>query len=314
MSVAPRSTAGSPPPADALAVEALRPPDDAFQGPVFLAPNAATPRDAVVSVGLMVFLGSAYLWGLAELCRQSVAFEAALLLGLPALVVATGQLRFQHRRLFQIFCIEAVFNLLAVLSKLAIRYEQEALNTLLGAGFALWFAVQVGGFLVQHHRRGNRVGLVVSGLLAVTIGAWFATAPQLGSVLDAHGRLWIWGAEAPLAVRVQYGLWFVVLLFTATRTPPLFRMQALQLASLGVSYASGAFFHVRLLTACHLFLLDLLVALSSWPVVLGERFAVLPQRWHERLEAGAKMPILAVVVAGMAAVGLASLTLGLDLR
>ena len=96
----------------------------------------------------------------------------------------------------------------------------------------------------------------------------------------------IWGAEAPWTVRGFYVFWVMGLQVNDTRTLPLFRQNAAQWVSVFVSLASGAFFHTRLMTACHLFVLDAVFAYSSWPIVLGERFAVLPERWQDWLDGG----------------------------
>lgn len=292
---------------------ALRPPGADFDGPRFLDGNRATARDALVTIPLLGVVGAVYLWGLTTVVRQSVLAEATVSLLLPAVVLLGGQVRFRHRRLLQLFLIEAAFNGLAVASQVALRLDVPRAVYALGWAFLAWFVVQWGGFMLQARQRGNRAGLAIGTSLFVAIVAWFVTAPQVAPVGNADGTLAIFGADAPTTVRAVYVLWVFHLTFRGTRTAPLFRMQALQWASIGVALASDAFFHVRLLTAAHLFLLDLLLAYSSWPLVLGERFAVLPTRWHATLARLGPWIDRAVLV-GLVGVFAAALRYGLDLR
>lgn len=290
----------------------LTPPGADFDGPVFSAGNQATARDMVASVILLAAVSAVYLSAVVSAAQQSIAFEAALGIGLPLFVLLTGQVRFRHPRLLELMLIESVFNVLAVTSRLAHAHDLPGLDEACGWLLAAWFTVQIAGFLRGQWRRGCWSGVYLSALAAVVIGWWFLTAPQVGSVVDAQGRLLLWGSQEPLVVRLWYVVWALNLSINGTKTLPLVRQHVVQWVSIGVALASGAFFHTRLMTACHLFVLDLVLMYSCWPVVLGERTAVLPAAWHDRLRAWSDRIAVSCCIAGTGLV-IAAMRWGLSL-
>ena len=176
-----------------------------------------------------------YLSALVSAAQQSIAFEAALGIGLPLLVLLTGQVRFHHPRVLELLFIESGFNVLAVTSRLAHSHGLTWLNEVCGGLFAVWFCVQAGGFLRGQWRKGSRSGVWLSLLAIVLIGDWFLGAPQLGGAVDEQGQLLLWGSQAPLAVRVWYAIWVANILVNGTVTRPLIRQHIVQVVS-AVSY------------------------------------------------------------------------------
>ena len=69
-------------------------------------------------------------------------------------------------------------------------------------------------------------------------------------VLDEQGRFLMWGEDTPLAIKIICKLWIVNVVV------PLPTQAIMQFVSLPVSWASKEFFHVRMLTARHLFVFD----------------------------------------------------------
>ena len=140
---------------NAPARDPLSPPDASFNGPVFADGNRATGRDVIVSSALLAAGSFVYLSALVSAAQQSIAFEAALGIGLPLLVLLTGQVRFHHPRVLELLFIESGFNVLAVTSRLAHSHGLTWLNEVCGGLFAVWFCVQAGGFLRGQWRKGS---------------------------------------------------------------------------------------------------------------------------------------------------------------
>ncbi|MEZ4321718.1 MAG: hypothetical protein R3F61_29860 [Myxococcota bacterium] len=91
------------------------------------------------------------------------------------------------------------------------------------------------------------------------------------------------------------------------------RAVVLHVLSVGISLASGEFFHARLLTASHLFVLDLLFGVTRMPSpFLPEDFVALPvatRRWFfDHVRPG----VIVAVTLGCAALLGAAAVLGLD--
>ena len=247
------------------------------------ATSASSPPDRagvrlLVSTFILAALAVVYQLGLVWVARASVGTEAAISLLLPLGCVVGGWVRFGTPRLLQLLAIESFFNLMAVATRLSLlmRWPTGALTH---AGFALFFVVQVGGFLLAQWKSRSRHGVLQSLLGAGLIVDWWWRARETYSAVDPAGRLLVWGTEAPLSVRLAYVIWVTNVLLVQTTRLPRLHQAVIQGASVGVALGSGEFFHVRLLTACHMFLLDLVFGYGKpRPGNASDDFAVLPER------------------------------------
>ncbi len=230
----------------------------------------------LVSAPLVFFPASVYLWGLVLITRQSVLLEALVALILPLFFYWRGSLKFFGPRLTQLFFIESLFNLIAVISKGSIQAELPRVNALCSLGFVLFFVFQVGGFILTTWKRRKIHGLIQAILMALAIAVFWFDLPDRTTILAPDGRLLMWGQEASTPLRLLYCAWILNVLFVDSPYMPKLTFGITQLASVAVALWSQEFFHVRLLTACHLFFLEGLLGFAQ-NNALGPSFCAVPK-------------------------------------
>jgi hypothetical protein len=105
------------------------------------------------------------------------------------------------------------------------------------------------------------------------------------NVIDEDGRFLLWGDDAPANVLLHYGFWLLGVLYVDyEEVLPNSANQATHLASYLVACFSGEFWHVRLLTASHLFLLDAILYFRAGITVSAAPLAVMPREVLRRYQ------------------------------
>jgi hypothetical protein len=215
--------------------------------------------------------------------------------------------------MIQLVLIESVFNLIAIIAKLASQQDLPSLNVVCGWAFGAWFLLQLGGFAIEQFRRRKFHGIVQSSIALLMMSWWFFSVSSVVNVVDDGGRLLLWGEQTPVAILIMYSVWACNVLLVDSLSLPLLRQATVQFVSIAVAIASGEFFHVRLLTACHLFVLDLVLGYSSDPAVVSPRFATLTGSWSRAYESWGQKWIARMTTAGVVAIFIAALIWGLNL-
>lgn len=262
---------------------------------------AATPRSLAVSLLVSGPPVAAYLLFIVWMSRRSLVFEAILSLGLPLACWATGRIGLHDRRVLTLVVIETYFNVVAIAAKLAHALGSPSLDRAASSGFAAYFAVQAAGFVITQRRRNKPWGALQTVLGVGLISLFFARARASGDVVDDQGRLLMWGREAPAPVLAVYAIWALGVLAADTEKMPYLRQLWVHLISIAVSLWSREFFHARLLTACHLLLLDLVVPYTT-PEEPRSAHLCLPPRWHAWFEAHGRERLSIACALGVAAV------------
>lgn len=242
-----------------------------------------------VSSLVTFFLASTYLFGVVEAAaRRSVLWEASISVALPivtyAYFVTRDAASVAPKRTGELIFIESGFDVLAVLAKVSILYLDGWGNGLLFWGFALFFAVQTAGFLRSelHERKLASVLRSVSLFLHITLQWWWARQraydDHLANVVDADGRLLPFGSDASRMLIAHYAFWVAGVLYVDYRSMlPNSALQAVHAASVVVAAFSGEFWHARLLTASHLFVLDAILWFREGITVVEAPFCHMPQ-------------------------------------
>lgn len=276
-------------------------------------PEQVSARRLFTSSALFVVVVATYLIGVVHLARASLIAHAILAVGVPLLLWLGGLFDEVEPRILQLVKIETGYNLLAVSSKIALTYGWHDAATVIGYGFGLWFLTQVGGFIAFELKERMYTGVAQSLMLGAAIFVWMYSAPDLAGAIDADGRFLMWGEDAPLAVRIMYCTW-VVHAMVGDMNDVYLRSVLLHSVSVTIAMLSGAFFHVRLLTAGHFFALDLGFRVTALPSDVGrDDFAQLtvPQRrWVYRY---VRPVVIGLTVVSTTGVAIAALVLGLDL-
>src|SRR5262249_18042094 len=170
--------------------------------------------------------------------------------------------------------VETLFNVLCLWVKVSVPPGTAASTSLFDHLFAAFFVLQVGGFALSEWRMRRYDCLAASLCMGVGLAWWFLHGT--GTTVTASGQIHFWGGDAPVWLRWMYVSWVTgILLLEQNRTFPKVTIQVVHLASVAVAFSSGEFFHARILSASHLFVLNFVFLYESrgWG---GEHFALLP--------------------------------------
>lgn len=265
------------------------------------------------SSALFAIVAAVYFVGIIGAARISIGFEAVIAMVVPAICLFGGYFEHADPRIKQLMWFESGYNLIALGNKLALVGGAGAVAGWIGWLFVGFFVFQVLGFLAFEFQEKRYLGMVPSAILGIVIFWWFSQAGDVGGVIDAQGRFLMWGTEAPVAVRAIYAVWlFNAAIGDMNDVYP--RAVVVHVVSVAVALASGEFFHARLLTASHLFVLDLAFGVTRMPSpVLPETFVTLPVATRRWFFDTVRPPIIVVVTLGCAGLLVAAAVLGLDL-
>lgn len=221
-------------------------------------------KQTVLELG-SIFIGAfIYFFCMMMIVRQYILIEGALCLLLPIVVHLFNQRtgRAINYRILQLIVIESVFMLFVILSKLVLRFKYPHLNTVIGYGFRSLFLIQFSFFILYQYKVKSYFGLIRTVMFLFLLIPWFSEAPLQGAI-DMDGRFLFSGVEAPHYIIAYYCFWVIGVPLVDSKTLPNFLTASLHFSSVLVALYSKEFFHVRLLTASHLFVLDYLFSYST---------------------------------------------------
>jgi hypothetical protein len=205
-----------------------------------------------------------YFYGITLLARTTVLFEIFLCLIIPALVFYINKYSKNGTaaRVMQLIIIETLYMLFVILSKISIYFNAAAINHLINSGFFSLFIIQFMFFMLYQFKVKSYFGFLRTFMFLVLVFYWFHDV-HLNSIIDAQGRFLMWGTEAPTYIILYYCFWVIGIPLVDSRTLPNFLSALFHFASVSIAVWSQEFFHVRLLTASHLFILDALFHFSD---------------------------------------------------
>lgn len=270
-------------------------------------------RRWLIATLLMIVVLTVYLYGIIVISRLSLWAEAIIGIGFPLLIVAGAWFALDAPRINQLMLFESSYNAIAVVVQLSLLVGLFWLNHAGSWAFALFFLAQVGGFVAWQFKEKAYHGFAQSLVLGTLIFIWWFSTLE-PSVVDADGRLLMWGRDAPLAVRIAYVIWVTTVLFNDVNDF-YWRNAVAHLISVALSLWSGEFFHARLLTAAHIFCLERMgywfFALPEGPgMVFGTPSAAIRGRYMTHVR-----PVLGWVTSVSMLILLVSTALfGLDLK
>lgn len=241
-----------------------------------------SPTQLLWTLAVSGLLVGAYLWGLVELARYSVWLEMGIVLCFPLTLVLLGKIKPHSKRTLYLVGVETWFLLMVILAKWSIALDFALGNVIAKWGIALFFVFQVGGFLVAQIKRKKWAGFLQSICGGGLIVLLFQIMPGENTV-DSAGRFWILGAEVPSWMMAFYTFWVINVIFSDSKRFPHISQTWFQLLSVGIALFSGEFFHARLLTACHLFLLDIWLHYSIGEAPYSDLLR-LPNAWNQFFE------------------------------
>ena len=178
----------------------------------------------------------------------------------------------------QLIIIESLFMLFVILSKISIMNNYQKLHLLLGYGFRSLFVLQFLFFMLYQYTVKSYLGLIRTAMFLLLLIPWFSTVGLQGDI-DSIGRFYFSGTLAPDYIILYYCFWVIGVPLVDSKTLPNLITASLHFSSVIVALVSLEFFHARLLTASHLFILDYLLSYSS---PSGKVFGVLNPKQFEQ--------------------------------
>lgn len=222
-----------------------------------------------------------YLLGIVLAVRNNLAAEVFVAFLFPAICMAAKlDTKYSHPRIRELFFIESLYNLMVVLSKLAIQVHFSALHIVAQWGFLVFMLIQLGGFLRQVTLKRSVHGMIQTILGIITLLIWWWGIEDRTALVDDSGRFYMWGEETALSFRMIYSFWSLNLILADSMYLPKLIQVMVQLASLSLAWWSREWFHVRMLTASHLFFLDGLFGHYGIDVG-GKDFCIIPEKYQE---------------------------------
>lgn len=213
---------------------------------------------------ILTAISLVYFYVVTLLARTTVLFELSFCILLPILIYFSkihSGIKIQPR-LVELIIIESFFLVIVIASKISIEIENVTWNHIFSYAFLIFFVAQAFFFLVYQYKTKTYLGMFRSFLLFIMVILWFWNSNS-SSFIDEQGRFLFWGGDASLPIQIYYCLWVIGVLLVDSVLLPNYRQVIPHFASVAISLWSGEFFHVRLLTACHLFVLDLLFSYTS---------------------------------------------------
>jgi hypothetical protein len=226
--------------------------------------NEKSLYKTVFELNLVFFSSLVYFSLITLLVRHSLRFEVFLCIVFPFsvhIIKKTLNLKINYR-VMQLIIIESCFMLFVILGKISITYDYPKINSFIGYGFRSLFIIQFCFFMLYQHKVNSYRGLCRTLMFLVLLIPWFSHA-SLASNIDADGRFFFSGVLAPDYIILYYCFWVIGVPLVDSKTLPNFLTATLHVSSVVIALLSQEFFHVRLLTASHLFILDYLASYST---------------------------------------------------
>lgn len=258
----------------------------------------STSRGWPVMSSLFLFVGAIYYClGVLQVARMSWWLEALVTLGFLAISAPFFARDSDLGARLRLIASETLFLLIAIGLRAAAALGHAPTGRIFDHAFALFFLVQVSGFLVQQVKEKSWTTVPMSlmmggGLLSLYLRGQGASA-------SAEGVVHFWGGDVPWALKGMYAAWILgVLLFDYGHVLPKATVLVVHLASFLVAISSPDFFHARVVSAYSLFLLNAVLVYAN-PAFISADFAVLRPlnalRPGEEGSAGARRAVGAVL-------------------
>ena len=205
---------------------------------------------------LLFFIGAfVYSYGIVHFARLHVATESLISVAFVALAAPWFRRDGEWISRVRLLVVESLFNAIALLAKVFLLLGISTDSSLLDNLFAGFFILQVLGFVVSQIRKRKFSLMPATAAMACGLTMWFLSGA--GVHLTPDGALQFWGGDAPIYLRWMYVFWVLgVLLIEYASLLPKATIVLIHLASVAVAFNSGEFFHARILTASHFFVIN----------------------------------------------------------
>ncbi|PTD15110.1 hypothetical protein V8245_09595 [Flavobacterium columnare] len=212
------------------------------------------------TTSLFFLLSLLYCFFIQYIIQKSVYYEVFISLLFPLLAIPFFNKENLTSEIKRLLILETFFNLICITLKFNTFFKIEML--VFDLLFAVFFVFQSGGFLVSLLIKKTYYNLIPT--IALTIGLFIYYFRCTGTILSPDNKILIYGYDAPLELQFIYCSWLIgVLLIDSNSLLPKATVLIVHLASFIVAFQSNEFFHSRMATACHLFVLNSIFVYKS---------------------------------------------------
>ncbi|MFK7001289.1 hypothetical protein V3468_09280 [Flavobacterium oreochromis] len=203
---------------------------------------------------LLFFLISIlYCFSIQYMIQKSVYSEILISLLFPLLAIPFFNKENLTSDIKRLLILETFFNIICITLKLNTFLNIEII--VFDIVFAVFFFFQSGGFLLSLLVKKTYSNLIPT--IALTTGLFIYYFRSTGTILSPDNRVLMYGYDAPIELQFIYFSWLVgVLLIDNKMLLPKVTVLMAHLASFIIAFQSNEFFHSRIATACHLFVLN----------------------------------------------------------
>ncbi len=196
-----------------------------------------------------------YCYGIIHFARIHVATEALISIVFVALALPWFRREGDWISRLRLMVLESLFNVIVLLAKVFLLLGIATDSPLLDYLFAGFFVLQVLGFAAAQIRKRKFSVMPATAAMAFGLTMWFLSGS--GVRLTPDGAFQFWGGDAPVYLRWMYVFWVLgILLVEYGSLLPKATILLTHLASVAVAFNSGEFFHARILTASHFFIIN----------------------------------------------------------
>lgn len=208
----------------------------------------------IVTSFLFFFMAILYCQGIVSLARVSVWHELSISIIILIISLPLFKKTDNFKEITRLIVLETSFNILCLITKFS-PIDSPIWSRALDYGFCLFFFLQITGFIVTNVQKKAWSSIPISLALSIAIILWRFNAS--GVQITDNNEIQFWGGNAPKYLQLIYLLWLLNILIVEHRSLlPKITVALVHIASFIVAYNSEEFFHARILTASHLFIIN----------------------------------------------------------
>lgn len=225
---------------------------------------------------ILFFIASLiYLYFILEISRFHYGFEILIAVAFPLLGYRFYQKADNWADIKRLIILETGFNIICIAAKVFNDVEIDY-GIALSWAFAIFFIFQTGGFLISEVKKKKYKCLPSSIAMGIGLSYWFLSSFGEKTIVTLNGEVQFWGSNAPIYLQIMYTFWVSnVFLVEFRQYLPKTTMYVAHAATMVIALFSNEFFHARVLTASHLFVISAMIPFKEmeWK---GRYFSVIP--------------------------------------
>ncbi|WP_440881694.1 hypothetical protein [Tenacibaculum sp. C7A-26P2] len=211
----------------------------------------------IITSILFFSLALIYCQGIVSLAQRSIWFELSISVLILIVSIPLFKKTENFSEIMRLIVLETYFNILCLITKLS-PIEIPIWSKTIDYCFCFFFFLQITGFITSQIKKKAWFSIPISLALSIAIILWRLNGS--GVRITNNNEIQFWGGNAPEFLQIIYLLWLLNILFVEHRSLlPKLTVAIVHIASFIIAYNSNEFFHARILTASHLFIINCVI-------------------------------------------------------